>query len=559
MALNKNFNRNVFSVSRYYLNRLPYTWKVALCIVLLPFLGLPIGIIVFTFIAVRDYAKATGDCWRQQLRSAKNEKPVPPEPAFKSYFYKRARQDVWDIIYTAFNRSYAAVGRFETDIERRSDENFRAIAVVGSTLTVTVFFICITVVYAVIIPSHHLIVYLLYFFTLLVAPLIRLSEWVARKYRSISYECPRCSRKISLLLYQCPNKECLKIHRNLVPNSYGLIRRKCECHQLLPAFDLVGRSKLNKKCPYCDYPIMGDDATIYHLAFAGGVSSGKTSLMIAAISAYIEQARHNGLEISFPYKEDELKYSRWKIDFERGKQPEKTQGIPMAIILCITEKNGNKHNIYFYDAAGEVYSREEEGLATSVFLNLADGIIFVIDPFSIPQIRAHSDPQIVSAARPSTDDPDHILQRLLDYMEIHKIKALSWRKIPVLIVVNKADALQQTNINDSNLKEWITSNGMAGFDARLHNNFDYINYFLVSALGSNAGQKTAFKPVNVLSPLADLLDKSNIKAKNQLNLKSRLKSQRIGTALGLLTSSVVFLAAVIAVVMIIRQIVLLAS
>jgi hypothetical protein len=186
--------------------------------------------------------------------------------------------------------------------------------------------------------------------------------------------------------------------------------------------------------------------------------------------------------------------------------------------------------IYIYDAAGELYSGEESRLDTSGFLKLAQGILFIIDPFSIQQIRLKTRKKIVDGAAPSIEETDKVLERLINYSEKQGLNQ-SWRKLPIFIVINKIDAIDPT-IAPSDVRQWMIVNGLGNFDTLLQNNFDNVSYYKVSSLGCNADGSASFKPSGVLDPLKDIIDKGTNISNDQSNLKSRLRSQRVALSLG---------------------------
>lgn len=497
---------------------------VAFCIAPLGFPYFPVA-----------YYQAIRDCLKGKLPATKHEKTVPPEPAFIGYFFKKARQDLYDIIRAGYARSRSILDAVEERIDQRLDETIQDVFNVGSVLVQAVFVAGIIVPFTVIVIIHHVIVFFVCLSVYLIAPFFRLAEAVAKAYRSITYICPRCYHKIGLLYYHCD--KCGAIHKKLVPGSYGLIRRRCKCNHKIPTFDLVGRSKLPKSCPACGFHIMGDDAKTFHVALIGGVSTGKTSYMMSAISAYIEDARNNGITAVFPYKDDKDRFKGWQTSSKAGKKPAKTQErTPKAIVLQVTEKSGYKHNVYLYDSAGELYSGEESRLSVSGFLRLSQGIVFIIDPFSIPPVRAKTKKKILLGAAPSYEEPSNILERLIDYSDRQGL-GQSWRKVPVFVVVNKIDAIDKTIMPGSDIKQWLIVNGLGSFDVKLHNYFDNVSYYAVSSLGCNADGVTPFKPIGVLKPLKDMLKKSRIEDSDQSIMKGHLRSQRIATSLGFITST----------------------
>lgn len=61
--------------------------------------------------------------------------------------------------------------------------------------------------------------------------------------------CPACKRRYSIPTYICP--VCGAEHKALRPGRYGIFYRTCSCGTKIPSISLLGRNKLDYKCPHC--------------------------------------------------------------------------------------------------------------------------------------------------------------------------------------------------------------------------------------------------------------------------------------------------------------------
>src|SRR2546421_3030253 len=114
---------------------------------------------------------------------------------------------------------------------------------------------------------------------------LRTAESVSMAWRRINFVCPHgtCYKKIALPIYICPT--CSAEHKRLLPGSYGILRRRCQCTtQFLPTLGLFGRAAIPAKCPQCSGNLAREigASTDVHVPLIGGPASGKTSYLIAA-------------------------------------------------------------------------------------------------------------------------------------------------------------------------------------------------------------------------------------------------------------------------------------
>jgi hypothetical protein len=542
--LKNNISNKLAQFPGYMFLRIPYPLKVLLALWVFPLVGLPLGLLYFSVLFVWNYGVAISWCSKGRLKAAASEKTTPPEPAFKSYFFKRGREDIYDIFFTAFRLSLKNLNKIERTIDSYDKGAFFGFTSVSVSLVISEFILGTIIPCLIILILHHLLMYGIFLLTLLIAPFILLGERTDRAFRRLTYACPRCKRKISLLYYVCSN--CRKVHKNLTPDSYGLLHRKCECQRLLPTFDLAGRSRLDKLCPFCQYQIASDASRVLHIGFVGGISSGKTTFMMALVSEFMKLDNQSSMRVTFPYKSDENSYRQWEQSWKRGIKPDKTEygKYLMGMVLRFTLTNGNRYDLYLYDVPGEIYATRE-AMSGDRFLEIADVLFFVVDPFSLPMVCQEFTEQTVKAASPSLESADKILQRLVDCATMRQKDSPSWKNKQVQVVITKGDLLDKLLSSGADLKDWLIKHGMAGFDQRLRLNFNRIDYFLVSAMGN---VKPPFQPVNVLGPLAKPLETFDINDANRISLKNRLRSQRMGASLGVAATVLSLTAVILAVV-----------
>jgi len=497
-----------------------------------------LGTFALSIIMIKNYGVAFYDCLTGKLPASFDDKPTPPEPAYKNYFFRKAYFDLYDIIAKAYD-----VNRDEVRKVFAMLENYKSgwgwVLVIFGYGGIGVCIAGTSVLFAIVAFIHASCVAAICLCVYIVAIYLRLTEIISQKYRSITYECPRCYKKIGLLVHICG--KCSSPHHSLMPGSYGVFRRKCQCGSSLPTIDLLGRSALDRECPHsdCKFPFKGEAARTVHIPIIGGPSTGKSNYLVAMVSEFIKDATALGKRISYPYHEDEQQYNRALSGFRSGIPVDKTQErAPKSFNIMVEEGEDYRHNLYIYDAAGELYGGEEDQLRKAGFLKLAHGVIFIVDPFSLPEVKIDAPGEALKYISPSLENPQSVLERLLDYID-HNGKELNWRKVPIAVVISKSDALEGSGI-PLDIKGWLTEKGLGSFVNTIDNHFDSVDYYCSSALGHSIDEKKSFAPVNVLAPLKVLLEKKKLEIMTKGKDISRLKSQKVATFIGFSTATIIY-------------------
>jgi len=349
--------------------------------------------------------------------------------------------------------------------------------------------------------------------------------------KKIYHTCPKCSNQ-AFPFYICPG--CDKNLEGLQPSIYGIFNVQCSgCDQSLPTIDSGGRSLLKKICSHCNEDMahskLGKQSE-YRFGIVGARSSGKTTLMISAVSALkIEFAEKNEIEISFGDPVEEREFNKNNKSLETGfVLPQTPRSFPKALTISLTPNHGNGVLIYIYDAAGEDFTEDEERLEKHP-IHLYDGILLVVDPFAERGVRAglvgKFDIEEIDLNNPAEFDATEVLGRLINVLErVLKVRVGGKFPLPLAIVTTKIDAFDSLNsIKRKPFGGWYFSLTVAADDAEYHSSrirnflqkaelgnfirlaesrFARVCYFGVSALGrtdDNYGG-IAFKSFGVSAP-----------------------------------------------------------
>ncbi len=356
-------------------------------------------------------------------------------------------------------------------------------------------------------------------------------------YYRITIRCPNCHSEMPIPVYLCDR--CGTPHDRLWPSVYGVRVHECKgllpdgsvCHNRLPTADWWGRKRLDRLCPTCGYTLeqgIGSETNI-HIPIVGGPAAGKSNFLVAAAYQLMSiYGPEHGLEVRLPSAEDEASLTRALSILQSGRPLEKTpdaEDSPPAYTMEIKRRGGRVPSLlYLYDAAGEYYTREERALR-QVYFNYVQGVIFIIDPFSIDLVRAEYRDRLATAPRalaPSTENLESVYERMLRVMEASQGPHPGKRFLqPVAVVVTKVDAFDlETHIGlpaarellrrDPRLRfeedainvlveQYLVSKGAYNFVSSLHSQFSTVKFFSCSALGYDPHNR--FSPVRALQPL----------------------------------------------------------
>lgn len=373
--------------------------------------------------------------------------------------------------------------------------------------------------------------------------------------QSIFVVCPKCHRMIDRPVYLC--EECGTEHRNLVPWFGSVFYRTCSCGKRLPTTRIFGRTSLTAACPFEDCgQLIGkraEDSQIIAFSVVGGPSSGKTAFLMSAVhelTGKIAILKHWNVVI--PLSGDRTLSNRWAQYMHYGHAPQKTNvRQPTAFTLEVLN-NGlcEKKRICFYDPAGEVF-RESGSLSEHNYHQFMEGMIFIIDPFSIPEVARifrkginakHAELEVIEKS-----PEDYCETLLISLGKDHNLTPERLRHVPCAIVLTKVDAfnlddfigeksarklmsrhpgLSFEDAIDSVCRHSLIQWGMGNLVTLLEDNFSTTRCFSVSAFGHLKGENKPFQPLRVEQPLMWLLDRAGV--------DSRMGKEGVMLALGII-------------------------
>ncbi|MGH3655333.1 MAG: TRAFAC clade GTPase domain-containing protein [Micromonosporaceae bacterium] len=253
---------------------------------------------------------------------------------------------------------------------------------------------------------------------------------------------PGCYRPFSRPGYACPG--CAARHHDLVPGRYGVLRRVCRCGGSLPTSVLLGRGRLAATCPHCGRPLAGSigHAPLVHLPVVGGPAAGKSTYTHLAVGALVGGQG----QVRFADEKEAAGFAE-RLDALRNGAPvpRTLEELVRATVLDVALPEQGRCLLYLFDPPGEHYTTTDR-VAWQRYLDLAAGLLVVVDPLSLEGVRRSLTPgesQRLAGVTPSQEDPAHVIDRVVGAL---RTRPDGGRLERVAVVVTKTDALRRTSV-----------------------------------------------------------------------------------------------------------------
>ena len=426
------------------------------------------------------------------------------QPAKKNYFFGKAFSDLKKTISESFSLNTGMAEDFFDEASGTFLPSFYwGLGIAVFVFGTIVFSVC-SIIHIIFLSLVAFVIYMIYSF-------VWLLDAGYRKWKKIFMACPHsnCYARSFLPVYHCP--KCNAKHDQLYPGAYGILKRTCRCGEKLPTTFFNGRNKLPATCPVCGQPIKALEARPIAIPIVGAPSVGKTFLVFSMVW-YIKEkfAKKMGLQFQFMDTYNENNYnSEIKILNSGNFVRKTTENNPIALNFFLS-KDQSKSLLYFYDSAGEAFA-STQNLVQHKFYDYFHGLIFVIDPFSIPDVSFNYQKQLASLShiKPSSTPLEDVYDTLIINLEKnYKIKTTERITKPVAIVFSKVDAFNLSDIIGNNAvaklmasnsaikspreamnqlcKQFLKDNGMEHVLRKMEWKFSNAQYFAISSNGQKS-------------------------------------------------------------------------
>jgi hypothetical protein len=455
--------------------------------------------------------------------------PYKVYPAVKHYWFGKAYVDMYATIGDAHGRNTASARHYW---EQATQGNWLSKIFFGTAAVVVL--VVGTAVWIALIPIHVAIVASIGLAIMVAFGAMAFSEHCYLVFKGWSTVCRHCGEKVPLPEYQCP--KCREWHSQLRPSSYGILQHRCRCGQQLPCTFLSSRDKLTSRCCHCARPINAEvdtRSTTSVIALIGPPNSGKTGFMVAAMNSLIyDLAPSRALTARFTDKHSEEFFDSERHAISAGGGTRKTADNKPPAFNALFESSDQRirHQMFFFDAAGEIYLTTDRMHNHYQFKHITGGVI-LIDPFNLPTIKQKHG---VALRREGLDglvteeEAIDVIDRFLIGMQRHfNLKQDRMVTCPYAVVVTKTDLFdlfkelqttafapgatrqQQRQKSSDHIRSCLQSWGAAGLVSQIESRFANTMYFAAAPLRMKmtAGvRKVELANIGVLDTLTWILE-----------------------------------------------------
>ncbi|GAA4719848.1 TRAFAC clade GTPase domain-containing protein [Phytohabitans rumicis] len=315
-----------------------------------------------------------------------------------------------------------------------------------------------------------------------------------------SGSCQHCFHVTSLPAYRCPGPHSaedreagLDLHRDIRPGRLGVLWRRCGCGHRLPTTVLRAAHSVQACCPACGEPLPSGAAamTDVRVPVFGAASAGKTHLIMAGLVALSRAGTRRGT-VGFLDEHSRTAYEQYRALVDSGQSAAKTSAaVPVAVTVRL-RGGGRAALVHFFDAAGETLADSGQN-GQLAYLDQARTLTFVLDPFSIPDVRdqaAAGYPDLLSEANPATYDVADAYHVTVNRLRLYGVDTHRQR---LAFVVSKADLLARLPIasgldpDSGSVRSWLVTVGLDNLVTIATRDFGEVRFFLVSARDPERG------------------------------------------------------------------------
>lgn len=465
------------------------------------------------------------------------------QPAYRSYFFGQCYEDIATAIKQSWHKNAQTATEYYDKYDEKGLMSLKGVYNLFCALSVVSFGMLFFSLISLILISFSSVFFIFVYIGFSSAWLFDRAYLIRKK---IFTACNECKCKFLIPTYICPR--CGAQHTNLTPGKYGILKRTCKCGEKLPTTFFNGRRKLQSICPHCHSEgrrtyLHDRESRPFCVPVVGGRSVGKTAYITAFSKVFIEfVAPRNKLEIEFYSKEKEAIYSEIKADFAHGstRMTERPQDISKSSSISFNffiknEALSPERLMHIYDIAGEVFTDNNENEVQRQY-QYCHGIIFIVDPFAIPSVRARYESLLTSEDKAGIGraDINGIINVFIN--KLREVTGLSDKKmsrVPIAIVIGKTDSANlREEFSDEKIEElkffnpkieinrsdaidylcrrFLKENEMEGFINTINMKFKNNRFFAASAIG-HTRDAGVYNPVGVIEPMEWICTKADKK------------------------------------------------
>ena len=349
---------------------------------------------------------------------------------------------------------------------------------------------------------------------LVAAGVLRGADHGVRVLRRAKATCgdPKCTHRSRLPAYRCP---CGRLHHDIRAGRQGLFVRRCACGSRVSTTVLKAAAGLVAVCQDCGRDLHAGAGALTDVVIPvfGSTSAGKTRLIYAgmvALSRHLPAAKGT---FAPDGAESEAAFHEAAAVIECGTQTTKTPAErPAGIHARLHPDGGRQALVHLFDAAGEGFT-SRNAASDLRFLDDPEGLVFVLDPFSVPEIAGalHGALQPrLEAAHPAQLDPEQSYLVTASWLRDQGVRLA--RK-PLAVAVVKADLLLglppaaglSATSTSADIEAWLRAKGMDNLLDGMTRDFREVGFHLVASRDAGTGRDGTAGPTSAARPLLWLL------------------------------------------------------
>ncbi|WP_018680663.1 TRAFAC clade GTPase domain-containing protein [Actinokineospora enzanensis] len=339
---------------------------------------------------------------------------------------------------------------------------------------------------------------------LLVLGPVRTVDIAVRRLRRASGSCPACYYVTDVPLFHCPS--CGGAHYDIRPGKLGALWRRCACGTRLPTTVLRASGRMTATCPRCETPLRRGAAVLtdIRLPVFGPVLAGKTRLVYAGMLALRDRVAAVGGTLDFVDEDSRAAFDEGTAVILSGATTLKTStALPPAITARLTA-GGRRALLHLFDAAGESFLDRDENTSLE-FLDHAQGLVFVVDPFSVPWLRDQlggAGAPAVTRANPAVADPEqtyHLtVRRLRDFHVDTGKRRLAIAVVKADLLTGMAPAADLLSGRPGAVADWLMAAGLDNLVLAARRDFAEVGFFVVASVAGTPATDSPAAPFDWL-------------------------------------------------------------
>lgn len=289
--------------------------------------------------------------------------------------------------------------------------------------------------------------------------------------------CPECLGSFEYPRAAC--QSCDKVFDYPVPDGHGYKEQYCNDGHRIPCRNDKGlRSTLTAVCPRCGARFKTREARPHAIAMVGATGSGKTSLILSAVSEMYSASSDRGIVI-----EASEGLSRDRVERVAAVSPT-APGARPSLCVFLRRRDLPDREVLFNDVSGAEFEPEESRDIFEEYYRYADGFVFAIDPSAVQAVHVSK-----SLTRGSKTTPKSTFDTFFQiYSTVTGNGPSSSSDVPMAVVLTRSKGGR-----DKSPEEFLAENGQEEFVDTVRQLFSDVRFFYADPVDDPASAAEPLK------------------------------------------------------------------